>query len=140
MISAFSNLFLHLPLLFSSVASTCSKPFLGFKTWFYYFPDNWFNPNTCEISKDFQLFSQGSSSNGSGIIYITLALLDDLLRLAALVAVAFVIYGGISYVTSQGSPDNTKKAQQTIINALIGLVIAIIAATVVGYLGGQLSK
>ena len=74
----------------------------------------------------------------SWFLLIGLAILDDLIRIAALVAVGFVIYGGIQYVTSQGSPDQTKQAQQTIINALIGLVLAILASSIVAFIGNRL--
>jgi len=54
------------------------------------------------------------------------------------VAIAFVIYGAIQYIASQGSPDATSKAQSTIINALIGLAITIVAITFVSFLGRSL--
>lgn len=71
---------------------------------------------------------------------ILLAVVEILLRIGALVAVAYVIYGGFMYMTSQGEPDKAKNAQQTITNAIIGLVIAIIATGVVAFIGGQLVK
>ncbi len=77
-------------------------------------------------------------SKTSPILLIALAILEDLIRVAALAAVGFIIYGGIQYMTSQGSPDDTKRAQQTIINALIGLVIALVAIGLVSFLGTQL--
>jgi hypothetical protein len=67
-----------------------------------------------------------------------LAVVDDLLVIAGLVAVIFVIYGGIRYITSQGSPNETAQAQSTIIYALVGLAIAIIAIPTVSYLGTKL--
>jgi len=71
------------------------------------------------------------------ILLVALAVLDMALRLAGLVAAGFVIHGGIQYVTSQGEPDKTKDAQQTIINALIGLAIAMIAAAFVSFIGNR---
>lgn len=71
---------------------------------------------------------------------IGLGALDILIRLAGLVAVGFVIYGGILYVTSRGEPDKAKKAMSTILNALIGLAIAVVAAAFVSFLGGRLSS
>ena len=59
--------------------------------------------------------------------------------IAGIVAIGFVVYGGILYVTSQGSPDQTQKAQSTIQNALIGLVIAMIAVAVVSFLGNKIA-
>lgn len=135
------SLFAALPHIFAATAADCSKSFLGLKTWFAYFPDDWFgsvtDPNSCEINTNFSLM--GGNGQTGGIVYIALAILDDLLRIAALVAVAFVIYGGISYITSQGSPDSTKKALKTIISALVGLAITIIASALVGFLGTRLS-
>lgn len=69
---------------------------------------------------------------------IGLAVLEMLLRIAGIAAVIYVIYGGIQYVVSQGSPDATRAAQSTIINALIGMVIAIIAINVVAFVGRTL--
>ena len=68
---------------------------------------------------------------------IVAAIIDILLRIAALAAIAFVIYGGILYTTSQGSPDQTSKAKSTIINALIGLALSVSASLVVAFLVGQ---
>ena len=125
--------------LFASAAGSCSKSFLGLKTWFAYFPDNWFkmsgDKNVCALNNNFGLLPK---SGPSGLLLIALAILDDLIRIVALVAVGFVIYGGIQYITSQGSPDATKRAQQTIINALIGLAIALIAVAIVSFIGNKL--
>jgi len=74
----------------------------------------------------------------SPVLLIGLAILDDLIRIAALVAVGYVIAGGIQYVTSQGAPDATTRAQHSIINALIGVVIAILAASIVTFIGSKL--
>lgn len=71
----------------------------------------------------------------SDLTLITLGILDILIRLAGLIAVGYIIYGGIQYVTSQGEPDKAKQAQTTIANALIGLVVAITAAATVGFIG-----
>jgi uncharacterized membrane protein len=69
---------------------------------------------------------------------IGLAILDDLLRVAGIVAIAFVIYGGITYVISQGEPDKTKQAMSTILNALIGLAVTIVAVAFISFIGNQL--
>jgi hypothetical protein len=69
---------------------------------------------------------------------IILAIVEILLRIGTLAAVAFVIYGGFLYMTSQGEPDKAANARKTIINAVIGLVIAILATGVVSFIGGRL--
>ncbi len=120
-----------------SIASQCSSTFLGLKPWFAYLPDSSFESGTCNIT-NFSLL--GSNGKDSQLVPVLLAITDDLVRVAGMVAVAFVITGGIKYVTSSGEPDKTKQALETIISALVGVAIAIIAAAVVSYIGTQLSK
>lgn len=69
---------------------------------------------------------------------IVAAVIEILLRLSALLAIGFVLYGGIALITSNGDPDKAAKARKTILNAVIGLVIAVVATTVVSYLAGRL--
>lgn len=111
--------------------AACSKaPFLGLKPWYYYLPMD----KNCEV-QNFELLGSHSS-----IILIALAIIDDLLIIAGLAAVIYVIYAGIKYITSQGTPDEVAKSQSTLLNALIGLVIAVIAIGSVGFLGSQLAQ
>lgn len=49
---------------------------------------------------------------------------------AGLVAVAFIIYGGIKYVISQGDPGKTRSATQTIVYAVVGLIVVLLAAAI----------
>lgn len=74
----------------------------------------------------------------SSFILIGLAIIDDLIRVAALVAFGFIIYGGITYSTSQGSADSVGRAKSTIVNALIGLVIALLAVGIINTIGTKL--
>lgn len=68
---------------------------------------------------------------------IALAGVDILLRIAALVAIGFIIYAGFIYMTSNGDPERTKNAKNTILNALIGLTISLISASVVSFIGSR---
>jgi hypothetical protein len=110
---------------------TCGKPTLfGIPSWYSYLPLKVNTvTNTCDIS----------AFNVPGdFINIGLAILDMALHLAGLVAVGYVIYGGIQLITSRGEPDGMASARQTIINALAGLAITLIAVAVVGFLGARL--
>lgn len=69
---------------------------------------------------------------------VLLAFIDILLRVGGLLAVGYVVYGGFQYITSQGEPDRTASAKSTILNAVIGLAIVIIAITAVGFIGRTL--
>ncbi|MGH7237631.1 MAG: pilin, partial [Candidatus Saccharimonadales bacterium] len=78
-----------------------------------------------------------SGPSGLGAIWlIVLAVLEDLLRVAGFVAVVMVIVGGIRYTVSSGDPQATSAAKGTLINALIGLTIAIVASATVAFIAG----
>lgn len=124
-------------------AASCVKHgFLGLVPWYNYLDYGSVSAGSGESFcgvKSFNILPKGGPHGvTSDIPLILLAVIDDLLRIAGLIAVIFVIYGAIMYVTSQGSPDQTAKAQSTIINALIGLAIAIIAVAFVSFLGNRL--
>lgn len=105
-------------------------------TWYKYLQgqDDPTSPGTCRVMMDF------STDAANTLVSVGLAVIEIMLFIAGLVAVAFIIYGGFRYVLSQGSPDNTKVAKDSILNALIGLVIAIVATTVVRFAAGLLSR
>lgn len=126
----------------SGAAEQCSKTFLGLKPWFYYLPDASFRAQNGSLScniENFSLFGDKSKDKKSDLFPVLLAVADDLVRVAGLVAVVFVITGGVKFVTSSGEPDKTKQALETIINALVGLVIAIAAAAIISFIGSRLS-
>jgi len=108
-------------------ASCQSNPlFTVIPTWYEFLPSNNVN-GVCTPSL----------VNLADIWLILLAIIEILLRVAALLAVFFVIYGGVLYATSQGSPEQTGKAKSTLINALIGLALAITAGAIVAFIGEQ---
>lgn len=55
------------------------------------------------------------------------------IAMAGIVAVIFVIYGGISYTTSAGDPSKLQKAKTMIIYALIGLAIVALAEVITAF-------
>jgi hypothetical protein len=114
--------------LLSNFAAGCpgGGSFLGFPTWYEYLP---YAKGTCDRSLQ----------NLSDIWLIIAAVIEIMLRIAAIVAVIFVIYGAISYVTSQGEPDKTAKARDTIVNALVGLAIAVTSAGIVAFIAGRVT-
>ncbi len=69
---------------------------------------------------------------------IALAIVDILLRVGGLIAVGYVIYGGFLYMISQGEAERTAQAKNTILNALIGTVIVIIAIVAVNFIGATI--
>lgn len=111
--------------------SGCNYPdFFGLKPWYYYLQTD----NKCNITN----FEVLGGPNGSDFVLIALVLIDDLLRIIGFIAVGYIIYGGILYTTSQGAPDQTTKAKDTIINAIIGLFLAIVSVAFVTFLGNRI--
>lgn len=53
-------------------------------------------------------------------------------------ALVILGYGAFQYVISQGNPQNTNKAKNTIIDALIGLTIIIFAFGIISFVVGQI--
>jgi hypothetical protein len=53
------------------------------------------------------------------------------------IAVIFIIYGGLKYITSAGDPGNVTAAKNTIIYAIIGLVVVALAQFIVHFVINQ---
>lgn len=101
--------------------------FFGLPTWYKYLEVG----NNCSVKLDFK-------NNPNQIWLIALAIADILLWIAGFIAVLFVIYGGYKYITSQFDPEGTKNARDTILNAIIGLAVAVIAAALVNFVGNTI--
>ena len=59
------------------------------------------------------------------------------LALAGAVAVGFIVWAGIQYIISQGEPAATKKAREAILYSLIGIVVVMLAFTIVNFVIGK---
>lgn len=59
------------------------------------------------------------------------------LAVAGFVAVVFIIVGGFQYITSGGNPEKTQKALSVLTNAVVGLLIAIFASAIVGFVASR---
>lgn len=70
---------------------------------------------------------------------IALNVLSILLNLVGYLAVGFIIYGGYLYILARGAPDNIARAKKVIMNAIVGLIIAILSAAIVNTIATQLS-
>lgn len=106
--------------------------FLGFPTWYKYLDQQTVLDPTSSVDVC------NAKLNGIQDIWlIVAAVIELMLRVATLVAIGFIIYGGVQYVISQGAPDKTKKSEQTVINAIVGLVISIVAAAIVSFVAGR---
>lgn len=112
-----------------AAAGACKNTFLGLLPWNYYLTMD----SSCSAT-NFHLLGSNSS-----LLLIGLAIIDDLLRIAGLLAVLFIIYAGVKFILSQGSPDEAAKARTGAINALVGLAITIVAISFVTFLANNVN-
>ena len=60
-------------------------------------------------------------------------IINVIIGIVGFLAVVMIILGGISYTTSAGDASKVKKAKDTIMYGIIGLVIAILAFAIVNF-------
>lgn len=84
------------------------------------------------IGKPDPVSGEGSSDPKGAIIRIINVIIGAL----GLVAVIVIILGGVQYMTSAGDSGKVKKAKDTILYGVIGLVVCILAAAIVNFVIG----
>lgn len=75
---------------------------------------------------------EGISSNDNLMATLT-TIINVVIGVVGFVAVAMIVMGGISYATSQGDASKTKKAMNTILYGVVGLVVALLAFAIVNF-------
>lgn len=101
-----------------AAAKNCDARFLGMPAWYRGLTD-----------ADCNIVSPASAAGGlSGFIWhIVLNVIEIGLFLAGYVALFFLLYGGFQFLTGGANPGQTEKARVTLLNAVIGLAIAMAA-------------
>lgn len=80
-----------------------------------------------------------SGTKTSGALSQTVTIiLNSIIAVSGLVAVIYIIVGGVNYMTSSGDAEKVKKAKNTILYALIGLLICVLAFAIVNWAIGTL--
>lgn len=69
-------------------------------------------------------------------------IINGVIAALGIIAVVIIIIGGVSYMTSSGDSAKVKKAKDTILYGVIGLVICVLAFAIVNFvikniIGGQ---
>lgn len=84
--------------------------------------------------------ANGTSSNlfAQGGVFQTVS--SVLIFLVGAVAVIFLIIGGLRYVVSNGNEKNVESAKNTILYAIIGIVVAVVSYALVNFVISSLSK
>lgn len=85
--------------------------------------------DSCKAAGSNAVCSAGSDNLGKMIGNI----INILLYLLGAIAVIMIIIGGIKYATANGDPSQVKSAKDTIMYAVIGLVVALMAGGIVNF-------
>lgn len=76
--------------------------------------------------------TEGLSGSGGKIISLGLALF---LTVAIILALGFLVYGGLNWIMSEGDKTKVESARKTIIYAIIGLMICFLSFFVIQFFG-----
>lgn len=77
--------------------------------------------------------ASGGSNNGRSIGSLVKNIVNALLYILGAVAVLMIVIGGIKYTTSNGDSSAVSGAKNTILYAVIGLVVAMLAYAIVNF-------
>lgn len=112
------------PQVSSVAAGPCDKRLLGIPPWYRGLTDD--NEKSCAIKTP-------KGSNGiSGFIWkIVLNIIEIAIVITAYIAVFFILYGGFQFLVGGSNPSLIEKARKSILNAVIGLVIAMSAIAII---------
>ena len=67
-------------------------------------------------------------------------LITWVISVAGIVAAVFLIYGGVSYIMSSGDPAKVKKAKDTILYSVIGLIIVALAFVISSFVSNTIRE
>ncbi len=78
--------------------------------------------------------ANGCSGDSTSIDDVIVGIVNGIVGVLSLVSVIFIVVGGINYMTSAGDAGKIEKAKKTILYAVIGLVICVLAFAIVNFL------
>lgn len=82
----------------------------------------------------------GQLVNFDNVDDLIVRIVQVLLSIAGAVAVIFVVIGGFRYITSRGNEEATEAAKKTVTNAVLGIVIIVMAFAIVTIVNNLLTR
>jgi hypothetical protein len=86
------------------------------------------------------VFAQGltgvtpfAGTSQSDLVTAIIRIVNYALILAGIVAAVFIVYGGVRYIISRGEEEAAEEAKNTILYAVIGLIVIGLAAALVNF-------
>lgn len=88
-------------------------------------------PAECNIQK---------GDGGQTLIGTVGTIINVILGCTGMIAVAMIIYGGIQYIASAGDTNKVKKAKDTILYSVLGLIVSLLAFAIVNFVINNVFK
>jgi hypothetical protein len=111
---------------------SCTQSFLGFPAWY-----RGLVPDISDAKGNCPITSPGDNLSGF-IWHVVLNIIEDAMVAVGYVTVFFILFGGFKFLTSEGDPGAAAKARTTITNAVVGLVISLVAIGAVNFIVDRL--
>lgn len=101
----------------------CNSGFMGFPAWYRGLTD-----------ADCNVLSPNAAGGISKFIWhIALNVIEVALVAAAYIAGGYILYGGFLFIISRGKPEGAAKARQTMLDAVVGLIISMSCIAIVQF-------
>jgi hypothetical protein len=94
---------------------------------------NIYGKTSADCAKAASLAANPDGCDARGLNSTIQLIINMIIFAIGLIAVVMVIMGGVQYSTSQGDSGKVKKAKDTIMYGIIGLVVAILAFAIVNF-------
>jgi len=88
----------------------------------------------CSGNADAAVCKAQGTDNATSMIEIVI---NTLFMVLGMIAVIMIVVGGIRYTTSGGDSSGTKAAKDTILYAIVGLVVALLSYAIVNFVLGK---
>ena len=123
----FAGLALSVPAAAATPDPICDASLLGIPAWYNGLaaPDESVDNAEPDSKPSCSIVSPSNSDDLTSFIWhIVLNVIDMMLVVVAYIASGFIMYGGFLWLTGGARPDMVAKGRKTILNAVIGLIIA----------------
>lgn len=115
----------------------CDRSLFGIPPWYHGMMSG--SGGSCEFTPI--TYTDGSSTK-TDLVKTGAKVVSNVIQAAlvvvAYVAIGFLLRGGFGYMTSTGSPEGMTVAKKTVSNALVGMIIALLAASIVNAIGAAI--
>lgn len=117
-------------------ALDCEKRLLGIPPWYRGMTKEQPNPSTGQQECVIKGPGVGEDNIQNYVLKLALNIVEILVVVTGYIAFFFLLYGGFQFLTGGSNPSQTVNARKTMLNAIIGLVIALGAVGITNLIFG----